>query len=206
MRKSSVNLRGSFLDFTSGNGKTGETPHTVGKPTLDPKRGRVVRGGTVVPFQAREPKALPRRVSTPAPLLLLFLLLPPGYAQAPAPPTGLTVTGASDAGISLSWAAPAGEVDAYNVFRCVERAQACTPEWYVWLQGGATTTYTDDGSADPDGDGTPAGLSAGATYRYAVLAIHYERITTGPWPEHQSAWSNQVTAVASPRSQSPTDP
>ena len=102
--------------------------------------------------------------------------------------------------ISLSWNAPPGQVDAYNVFRCEQRAQACTPEWYVWLQGGETTTYTDDGSADPEGDGTPAGLAPGATYRYAVLAIHYERITTGPWPEHQSAWSNQVTAAGqSPR-------
>ena len=113
--------------------------------------------------------------ATPAPLLLLFLLLSPGHAQTPAPPTGLTATGASDAGISLGWTAPAGELDAHNVFRCEERARACAPEWHVWLQDGATTAYTDDGSADPDGDGTPAGLSAGAAYRYAVLAIPYER-------------------------------
>ena len=129
-------------------------------------------------------------------LISLFLLSSTVFAQAPAAPTGLTVTSTSETAISLSWTAPAGEVDAYNVFRCEEGAQACTPEWYIWLKGGATTTYTDDGSADPDADGTPAGLTAGATYRYAVLAIHYERITTGPWPEHQSPWSDQVTAVA----------
>lgn len=128
--------------------------------------------------------------------LSLFLFLSPVLAQAPAAPTGLTVTSTSQTAISLSWTAPAGEVDAYNVFRCKEGAQACTPEWYIWLEGGGTTTYTDDGSADPDADGTPSGLTAGATYRYAVLAIYYERITTGPWPEHQSPWSNQVTATA----------
>ena len=128
--------------------------------------------------------------------LLLFLLSTPVFAQTPPAPTGLTVAAASETAISLSWTAPRGEVDAYNVFRCEEGAQACTPEWYIWLKGGETTTYTDDGSADPDNDGTPAGLTPGATYRYAVLAINYEEITTGPWPEHQSPWSNQVTAVA----------
>ena len=144
-------------------------------------------------------KARPRIFPALVRSALLFLLLSPGHAQAPAAPTGLTVTGTDDTEISLSWTAPPGQVDAYNVFRCEQRGDACTPEWYVWLQGGETTAYTDDGSADPAGDGTPAGLIAGATYRYAVLAIHYERITTGPWPEHQSPWSNQVTAVAGAR-------
>ena len=129
-------------------------------------------------------------------LLFLNLLLPPVFAQSPPAPAGLTVTSTSETAITLSWTAPPGVVDAYNVFRCEEGLQACTPEWYVWLEGGTTTTYTDDGSADPDADGEPAGLTAGATYRYAVLAIHYEKITTGPWPEHQGPWSNQVTAVA----------
>lgn len=128
--------------------------------------------------------------------LLLFLLSPPVFAQTPVAPTGLTVTATSGSAISLSWTAPPGEVDAYNVFRCEEGPHTCTPQWYVWLKGGDNTTYTDDGSADPDNDGTPAGLTPGATYRYAVLAIDYEEITTGPWPEHQSPWSNQVTATA----------
>ena len=133
--------------------------------------------------------------------VLLYLLSSSAFAQAPAAPTGLTVTATSETAISLSWTAPDGDVDAYNVFRCEEGAQACTPEWYIWLKGGETTTYTDDGSADPDADGTPAGLTAGATYRYAVLSINYEEITTGPWPEHQSPWSNQVTAVAETQTQ-----
>ena len=134
-------------------------------------------------------------------LISLFLLSSTVFAQAPAAPTGLTVAATSETAISLRWTAPAGAVDAYNVFRCEEGAQACTPEWYIWLKGGETTTYTDDGSADPDADGKPAGLTPGATYRYAVLAINYEEITTGPWPEHQSPWSNQVNAMAEVQTQ-----
>ena len=156
-----------------------------------------VRGDSTPPARRRsEWKAVPRALGIPACSVLLILCLSSGRAQDPMPPTGLTVTGTDETEISLSWTQPPGQIDAYNVFRCEERAQTCTPQWYVWLQGGDTTTYTDDGSADPDGDGTPAGLIPGTTYRYAVLAIHYERITTGPWPEHQSVWSNQVTAVA----------
>ena len=155
--------------------------------------------------QSSERKALPRALGITLYSVFLTLFHSPGHAQAPTPPAGLTVTGADDAEIRLSWTAPPGQVDAYNVFRCEERGQACTPEWYVWLQGGDTTTFTDDGTADPDDDGTPAGLIPGATYRYAVLAIHYEPITTGPWPEHQSAWSNQVTAVAAAQTANDSD-
>ena len=206
MIKANVNPMGAILDVTNGGGLTGETAPAVGIPTRSPIRGHVMCEGMTILLHAKHRPAQPRAVGIPAPLLLLFLFLSPGYAQAPAPPTGLTVTGASEVGISLSWTAPAGEVDAYNVFRCEESVQNCTLEWYAWLQGGAITTYIDDGSADPDGDGTPAGLTAGATYRYAVLAIHYERITTGPWPEHQSAWSNQVTAAAGAPAPTPSNP
>ena len=102
---------------------------------------------------------------------------------APAAPTGLTVTSTSETAINLSWTAPSGTVDAFNVFRCVEGEESCVPEWYVWLEGGAITTFTD------------TDLSAETTYRYAVEAIRYNR-STSPWTEFKSAWSNQVTALA----------
>ena len=102
---------------------------------------------------------------------------------APAAPTGLTVTSTSETAISLSWTAPSGTVDAFNVFRCVEGEESCVPEWYVWLEGGAITTFTD------------TDLSAETTYRYAVEAIRYNR-STSPWTEFKSPWSNQVTALA----------
>ena len=115
---------------------------------------------------------------------------PPAEAvQAPAP-TGLTVTSASATAISLSWTAPAddgnGALYGYNVFRCEEGETACEPQWIAWVDGGATVTYTDDGSADPDG--TPVGLSAGSTYRYALGASRGQGT--------ESPWSNQVTALA----------
>ena len=115
---------------------------------------------------------------------------PPAEAvQAPAP-TGLTVTSASATAISLSWTAPAddghGALYGYNVFRCEEGATACEPQWIAWVDGAAAVTYTDDGSADPDG--TPVGLSAGSTYRYALGASRGQGT--------ESAWSNQVTALA----------
>ncbi|MCY4153705.1 MAG: TonB-dependent receptor [Gammaproteobacteria bacterium] len=102
----------------------------------------------------------------------------------PAAPTGLTVTATSETEIALSWTAPEGVVEAYNIFRCVQREQGCTPEWYKWLDGGRTTTFTD------------TDLTAGAEYRYAVEAIRYNR-STSPWSEWKSPWSDQVTATAS---------
>ena len=198
MRKTSFNPVDFFRDCMSVSdaGLTGNISPEFGIPTDSVTTGQVVSGGMPTSLSSRGTKITAVRCLGATLLILLFLLSSAVYAQTPAAPTGLTVTSTSETAVSLSWTAPAGEVDAYNVFRCEEGAQTCTPEWYIWLKGGATTTYTDDGSADPDADGTPAGLTAGATYRYAVLAIHYEKITTGPWPEHQSPWSNQVTALA----------
>ena len=111
---------------------------------------------------------------------------------APAAPTGLTVTSTSETAISLSWTAPSGTVDAFNVFRCVEGEESCVPEWYVWLEGGAITTFTD------------TDLSAETIYRYAVEAIRYNR-STSPWTEFKSPWSNRVTALADAGTTPPTE-
>ena len=124
---------------------------------------------------------------------------PPAEAvQAPAP-TGLTVTSTSATAISLSWTAPAddgnGALYGYNVFRCEEGETACEPQWIAWVDGGASTGYTDDGRADPDG--TPVGLSAGSTYRYAVGASRGQGT--------ESAWSNQVTALADAGTEPPAE-
>ena len=203
MRKTSFNPVDFFRDCISifDDGLTDNIPPEFGIPTDSITTGHVVSQGMPSFFSGRGTKFGAVRCLGSALLMFLFLLSSTVYAQTPAAPTGLTVTSTSETAVSLSWTAPPGEIDAYNVFRCEEGAQTCTPEWYIWLKGGATTTYTDDGSADPDADGTPAGLTAGATYRYVVLAIHYEKITTGPWPEHQSPWSNQVTAVAEAQTQ-----
>ena len=102
-------------------------------------------------------------------------------AVAPAAPTALQVTSRSNTAISLRWTAPAdnggGAVDSYNVYRCDEGEMACTPEWHAWVETG--TTYTD------------SGVTAGATYRYAVRAL---RLYSGTGRE--SPWSGQVTAEA----------
>ena len=120
------------------------------------------------------------------PVALFFLLLQPAGAQTPNPnpPTGLRVTSAGEAGISLSWSTPAddghGAIAAYNVYRCVEGASACEPQWYTWLDSAGGTTYTD------------TGVAAGTTYRYAVDSMRY----LGGEPGEKSRWSNQVTATA----------
>ena len=109
------------------------------------------------------------------------------YHEAPAP-TGLTVVAAGETGISLSWSAPAGETDVrgYNVYRCEEGNMPCAPEWIVWVTNGvgdpppAPTEYTD------------TNVAPGTTYRYAVGA------SVGN-DYRNSAWSNQVTAVAEPQ-------
>ena len=124
----------------------------------------------------------------PAVLLvtLFFLSLQPAGAQLPNPnpPTGLRVSSASEAGISLSWTAPAddghGQILAYNVYRCVEGTSTCEPQWYVWLDSSGGTSYTD------------TGVTAGTTYRYAVDSMRY----LGGEPGEKSVWSNQVTATA----------
>ena len=117
--------------------------------------------------------------------VLALLAMQPAVAQSPNPlaPTGLRVTGSSDAGISLSWTAPTddghGAIAAYNVFRCVEGTSACEPEWYAWLDSGRGTSYTD------------ASVTAGTTYRYAVGSMRY----LGGEPGEKSEWSNQVTVT-----------
>ena len=111
---------------------------------------------------------------------------PPVSVQAPAP-TGLQVTAASETGISLSWTAPAddghGALLGYNVYRCEEGETACEPQWLVWVDGAATTSYTD------------SAVTAGTTYRYTVGA------SRGGGTE--SAWSNRVTAMAGVVTQPP---
>ena len=129
-----------------------------------------------------------RHCAGPVLSLLLFLLSPPVFAQTPAAPTGLTVTGASGSAISLSWTAPAGEtiVRGYNVFRCVSPCTLDSSDrssWRAWVtQGGgdphpAPTQYTD------------ASVTSGTTYVYAVEAEVNDDYV-------RSAWSNQVTATA----------
>ena len=93
-------------------------------------------------------------------------------AETPAPevmgpgiPAGLTATADAE-GVVLRWTAPAGAVDGYNVYRCA--GAVCDPEWIASVTSG--TTYLDDGSADPDDDGTPIGLTPNTNYRYAVAA------------------------------------
>ena len=123
---------------------------------------------------------------------------PAEAAQAPAP-TGLTVTSTSATAISLSWTAPAddghGALYGYNVFRCEEGETACEPQWIAWVDGAATVTYTDDGSADPDG--TPVGLSAGSTYRYALGASRGQG-TESPWSDPVTATAETLTAPGVP--------
>ena len=76
-------------------------------------------------------------------------------------PTGLRVPSADATGINLSWTAPVddghGALLGYNVYRCEEGETACEPQWLVWVDGAATTSYTD------------GAVTAGTTYRYAVF-------------------------------------
>ena len=53
-------------------------------------------------------------------------------------PTGLTVTGAADASLSLSWTAPAGSVDHYQI----ERSQSIAGP-FLFRANSATTTFND---------------------------------------------------------------
>ena len=76
-----------------------------------------------------------------------------GLNQAPAPPaapTGLTVTGTTNATVSLSWSAASGATG-YNVYRGSTKVTA-TPI--------SATTYTD------------GGLTASTSYTYAVRAVN----------------------------------
>ena len=99
-------------------------------------------------------------------------------AQAPGAPTSLGVE--EEPGYNfLTWTAPAddgnGALDGYNVYACEEGNTPCTPVWKAWVQGGATTWYS-------DGD-----VTTGTEYRYAVGSSR---------SGDNSAWSNQVTATA----------
>ena len=129
---------------------------------------------------------------------ILLLSLSPAFAQTAVveAPSGLWATSVTEAGISLSWTAPASApVRGYNLLRCVEGESQCTPVWLAWVSAGpgdpppAPTTYTD------------AGVQGGTTYRYAVEA------KVGNYYQG-SPWSNQITvramAVSTPSSADPS--
>ena len=148
-----------------------------------------------LPFTRREADKAGLRCPCLALLLFVpvFQAMQPANAQTPHPnpPTSLQVASAGETGVSLSWTAPAddghGEILAYNVYRCVEGASPCEPQWYVWLDSAGGTTYTD------------TGVSAGTKYRYAVDSMRY----LGGEPGEKSVWSNQVTAKAGAVTQAP---
>ena len=117
----------------------------------------------------------------------------------PNPPTGLAVTAASGTSISLSWTVPAddsnGAIEGYNIYRCDQSSDAdCNNfRWIVWT---TSTTYTDDGSADPDDNSMPIGMTTGATYRYAVSAYRWDTDDNDEDDNGASDWSNIVTQTA----------
>ena len=134
--------------------------------------------------------------------VMLFLVATQVHAQnalpKPAAPTGLAVTAASGTSISLSWTAPAddssGAIEGYNIYRC-DQSSDSNCDTFPWIAWATSTSYTDDGSADPDGTGTPVGITAGNTYRYAVAAYRHDGTTDGD--NSASDWSNLITAILS---------
>ena len=120
-------------------------------------------------------------------------------AETPAPevmgpgiPAGLTAMADAE-GVVLRWTAPAGVVDGYNVYRCA--GAVCDPEWIASVTSG--TTYLDDGSADPDDDGTPIGLTPNTNYRYAVAA-YLDDGAQGDWSEVVDVTSAAAPATLPP--------
>ena len=112
---------------------------------------------------------------------------PPPLPEEPetslAAPSGLTVTSANATSVSLSWRAPADGILGYNVYRCGLQAgeTTCELEWHAWVANEgdappAPTSYTDTG-------GETGGVTAGATYLYAVAASYPPDYANGQWSE-----------------------
>ena len=113
----------------------------------------------------------------------------PTTGDVPAAPTGLTVTAASETAISLSWTAPADDIEAYDVLRCeLGEDASCELEFYAWV--------TTDGDATPPAptEYTDTDVAPGTEYLYAVEALRYDKTVT-PWEQFRSDRSNQVTAT-----------
>ena len=110
-------------------------------------------------------------------------------AQAPAP-TNLAAGNTTGNYTYLTWDEPAddgnGVVGGYNVYRCAvpDGGTTCTPVWLAWVMPNWYTYYGD------------SGLSAGATYRYAVGS------SRGAGTD--SDWSNVVTVMTLPQAPAPT--
>ncbi len=109
--------------------------------------------------------------------------MPDNYGQpvAPAAPAGLTATAVSSSQINLTWAAPAGPVTGYNIFRgTTSGGEGATP---INSSPVTTTSYAD------------TGLAAGTAYYYTVDAVN--AVGSSPASTEATASSWQLAVVAS---------
>ncbi len=121
---------------------------------------------------------------------------PGGSVQAPAAPTGLTVTGTTSSSASLSWTGPGGTVSGYNVYRNGSKVGTTTSSSYTDSGLSASTGYTytvtaynsvgesapsasvQATTASSGGGGTPPGGGGGALPAH-VLTGYWQDFTNG---------------------------
>lgn len=91
---------------------------------------------------------------------------PPTDPLRPNAPSALVCTGESSSRMKLSWTDNAGDETGF----VIERS---TSHGYITVGSVAanTTTWTDDGSINPDGNPAGAGLRSATTYYYALRAM-----------------------------------
>jgi hypothetical protein len=119
---------------------TTNTPIPANSPTRTPVRATVTRvpANTATPTSSRPPTntvtwtPTPRRTATTTPTWT------PVAGQSPGPPTNLTATALDPNDIELTWTAPGGIVDGYNIY---------DGDIFVTTVPASTTSYTVSGLA-----------------------------------------------------------
>lgn len=117
---------------------------------------------------------------------------PPTDPLRPNAPSALVCSGESASSMKLTWTDNAGDETGFVIERSTSRGYIA-----VGSVAANTTTWTDDGSINPDGNPAGAGLRSGTTYYYSLRAMRGSQESLSVTGNGTTLASSSPTAWAS---------